>query len=103
MPIKSPTIDAVAENEMRGRIRQFLDSHHFASFRELDVTVSGDSVVLHGCVHSFHERQLAVALCQHVAGVHHVLDQLVVSDPSPQEQSSRSFSPAVSTTADIPR
>jgi osmotically-inducible protein OsmY len=101
MPLKSSTIDAVAENEVRGRVRQFLDSHHFASFRELTVTVSGDSVILHGCVHTFHERELAVALSGHVAGVHHVLDQLVVSDPSRQDQSRESFSPPVSSAADI--
>jgi hypothetical protein len=75
----------VDEAELRQRIKQLLASQHFASFRKLDVTVVGDGIVLAGCVPSFHERQLAVALCQHVPGVHRVVDQLSVCDSSSAE------------------
>jgi osmotically-inducible protein OsmY len=60
------------------RIRHFLDSQHYASFRRIDVAVDGDSAILAGSVRSFHERQLALALCGHVPGVHRVVDRLVV-------------------------
>lgn len=80
-------VDDAANAELRSRVKQFLASQHFASFRNLDVTVSGDGVALHGCVPSFHERQLAVALCGHVAGVHQAVDQLIVSESLPTERS----------------
>ena len=80
-------IDDAASAELGDRVKQFLASQHFASFRKLDVSVSGDAVVLHGRVPSFHERQLAVALCRHVAGVHRVVDQLIVSESLPTERS----------------
>lgn len=86
-------VDNAANAELRDRVKQFLASQHFASFRKLDVNVCGDGVVLHGCVPNFHERQLAVALCQHVAGVHRVVDQLVVSESLPTEESANTQIP----------
>jgi hypothetical protein len=82
-------IDDPASVELRDRVKQFLASQHFVSFRKLEVIVSGDSVVLHGCVPTFHERQLAVALCQHVTGVHQVVDQLIVPGSLSAERSKR--------------
>lgn len=73
-------VDDAANAELRDRVKQFLASQHFTSFRKLEVIVLGDSVVLHGCVPSFHERQLAVAFCQRVAGVHRVVDRLIVPE-----------------------
>jgi osmotically-inducible protein OsmY len=64
------------------RVREFLALQHFPSLRKLGVTACGDTVVLYGSVPSFHDRQMAVAYCQHVTGVHHVVDQLVVSESS---------------------
>jgi osmotically-inducible protein OsmY len=72
--------------ELRDRVKQFLASQHYASFRKLEITTLGDRVVLQGSIPSFHERQLAVALCNHVPGVRHVVDQLVVPEPSPEER-----------------
>ena len=37
-------VDDAADAELRDRVKQFLGSQHFASFRKLDVIVSGDSV-----------------------------------------------------------
>ena len=86
-------VDDAANAELRDRVKQFLGSQHFASFRRLDVGILGDSVILDGSVRSFHERQLAVALCQHVQGVHRVVDQLVVSESLPTEESTSSQIP----------
>jgi osmotically-inducible protein OsmY len=72
--------DEAAQTELCDRVKQFLASRHFASFRKLNVTVLGDSVVLDGCVPRFHERQLAVALCRHVPGVYRVVDRLIVPE-----------------------
>lgn len=72
--------DKAASAELRDRVKQSLGSQHFASFRNLEVNIVGDCVVLRGFVPSFHERQFAVALCRHVAGVHQVIDQLVVPE-----------------------
>lgn len=79
--------DDAANAELGDRVKQFLASQHFASFRRLDVTVSGDGLVLHGRVPSFHERQLAVARCRRVAGVHRVVDLLTVSESLATERS----------------
>lgn len=79
-------VDDAVSATLHERVKQFLALQQFASFRKLDVIVSGDSVVLHGCVPSFHERQLAVALCQHVVGVHRVVDHLLVPDSLPAER-----------------
>ena len=73
-------VDDGANAELRDRVKQFLGSQHFASFRKLDVGILGDSVIIDGSVPSFHERQLAVALCRHVAGVHRVIDRLIVPE-----------------------
>ena len=88
-------VDNAANSELRDRVKQFLASQHFMSFRKLVVIVSGDSVVLQGCVHSFHERQLAVAYCQHVAGVHRIVDRLIVPEALTVERPADRRSPAV--------
>lgn len=72
--------------ELRDRVKQFLASQHYVSFRKLEVTTMGDRVVLQGSIPSFHERQLAVTLCNHVPGVRQVVDQLVVPEPLPEER-----------------
>lgn len=84
--IEQLLVDDAASADLGDRVKQFLASQYFASFRKLDVTVSGDGIVLHGRVPNFHERQLAVALCGHVAGVHRVVDQLIVSESLPTER-----------------
>lgn len=75
--------DSVTPTELCHRVRQVLDSQHFVSLRNLDVTLDGDNLILAGCVPSFHERQLAVELCRHVAGVQRVIDRLVVPAVDP--------------------
>jgi hypothetical protein len=72
-------IDDKALSDLCARIKQFLALQHFPSFRQLEVTMSDDTVILDGRVPSFHERQMAVVFCQRVAGVHNVVDRLLVS------------------------
>lgn len=88
-------VDDAADAELRDRIKQFLASQHFASFRKLDVIVLGDSVILQGFVPNFHERQLAVVLCQRVAGVHRVVDRIIVPEGVTAERPADFRSPAV--------
>jgi len=95
-------IEDAADSEIRDRVKQFLASQHFTSFRKLVVIVSGDSVVLQGCVPSFHVRQLAVAFCQHVAGVHRVVDRLIVPEALTVERPADSRSAAVTSAGNVP-
>jgi hypothetical protein len=86
MPMITRPLVAVgddANSELRDRVKQFLASQHFASFRRLEVIVLRDSIVLHGFIPTFHERQMAVALCQQVVGMRRVVDQLIVPEPWP--------------------
>ena len=90
MSVKQQQIDDAADHELCARVRQFLALQHFPSLRKLDLTACGDTIVLYGSVPSFHERQLAVAFCRRVTGVHHVVDQLVVSESAAVERATDS-------------
>jgi hypothetical protein len=90
MSVNQQQIADTADYELCARVRQFLALQHFPSLRKLDVTACGDTIVLYGSVPSFHERQLAVAFCQRVTGVHHVVDQLVVSESAAVERTTDS-------------
>ena len=73
-------VDSVIETELGLRVKIFLASQHFPGLRRVRVTTLGDTVILEGRLSSFHERQLAVACCQRVAGVRYVIDRLIVAD-----------------------
>ena len=73
-------VDAATHTELSDRVKRYLSLQHFPGMRRLEVSVFEDTVVLDGCIPSFHERQLAVAFCMRVAGVHKVIDRLIVSD-----------------------
>lgn len=83
---QAPT-DEARQADLCDLIKRFLAAQHYASFRKLDVTIVGDSVILVGSLPSFHERQLAVSICQHVAGVRRVVDRLVVPASAPTDGS----------------
>ena len=93
MIVESLVVDGASDAELCDRVKQFLAQQHFASFRQLDVIVSGDRVVLQGRVSTFHERQLAVTFCQRVPGVHGVVDRLVVPDAWAVERAADRRSP----------
>ena len=64
--------------DLEGRVRLFLSSANRPSLRQIEVDVSGDSVVLSGCVQTFYEKQLASEFARRVAGVVRVVNQVEV-------------------------
>ena len=80
MTMEPLMIDNATQIDLCGRVQQFMALQHYPSLRKLNVTVSGDTVFLEGCIPSFHERQMAVTFCKRVAGVHNVVDRLIVTD-----------------------
>jgi osmotically-inducible protein OsmY len=67
--------------DLTARVRSFLSERHFPALRQVEVEVRGETVILKGRVSTFHERQLAIAFCQRVAGVYDVVDCLTVAVP----------------------
>jgi osmotically-inducible protein OsmY len=63
------------------RVKNRLSGQSIPSLREIDVEASGDLVVLRGRVQNFHQWQVAMTLCKHVAGVRGVRDRLEVALP----------------------
>lgn len=75
------TLPISADEELTRRIRNSLTSKR----RELGclkVRVDGGTVYLTGRLPSFHVRQIALVVAQHVAGVHNIVDDIVVQ-PQP--------------------
>ena len=79
-----------SDDEICQRVRKFLGSRHFPSFRRLGVAVKHGSVTISGQVCSFYEKQVAITSCQHVAGVLSLIDRIEVSDREFSRTSSRS-------------
>lgn len=69
----------IDELDLANRVKSFLAGRHFGPLRSLRVEVLGDTVLLAGTVSSFHERQVALECCKRVAGVRHVVDEVVVA------------------------
>ena len=53
--------------DLEGRVRQFLSAANLPALRYIGVQVVGDSVVLSGCVRTFHEKQMATEFARRVA------------------------------------
>lgn len=49
----------------------------------VQVQFENGTAKLSGAVRSYHERQLCITCCQHVPGVHRVVDELQVDYPTP--------------------
>jgi hypothetical protein len=64
--------------DLERRTRIFLDRQNVPAVRRVTVSASQGAVKLRGRVGSFHERQLCVNCCQHVAGVMRVIDEIEV-------------------------
>ena len=75
-PNESVHDDAAAQLERR--ILNFLLQRGVQSTPRLSITVENGTVTLCGTVNSFHERQLCLSCCQHVAGVLRLVDELKV-------------------------
>ena len=82
IPIPSLQVDSVTE-EVTKRIEALLWQCGGPCFAKVDTQFKHGTATLSGTVRSFHERQLCIACCQHVPGVHHVIDHLIVDYPKP--------------------
>ncbi len=67
--------------DLKRRVMLFLSQRGVSSVRRLDIEVRGGTVILHGTVCSFYERQLCHC-CKNVAGVFNLVDKLKVELPS---------------------
>jgi osmotically-inducible protein OsmY len=63
------------------RVKNRLAGQSIRSLREIDVEATGDVIVLRCRVQSFHQWQVAMTLCKHIAGVEGVRDRLEVALP----------------------
>ena len=91
------SLDDESASDLSSRVKLFLTERHYPALRNVCVEVHGDTVVLTGRVPTFHERQLAVASCRHVAGVYAVADRLSVAEfvPSAAISPDRTSGPAI--------
>ncbi len=62
------------------RVKSFLFTRHFPSFRELEIEVENGTVTLRGFVNSYYEKQVALNSCKRVPGVLITVDQIDVLD-----------------------
>jgi len=65
-----------------------------AAWRAVRLKSNNGVVRLEGILPTFHDRQLILAVAQHVAGVLRVEDELVISDPQPRGEASYATSAA---------
>ena len=63
------------------RVRSFLARHGVNSAHRLNIEANDGTVILHGLVSSFYERQLCISCCQRIAGVVKFIDNLDVPLP----------------------
>lgn len=69
------------DSQLARRVRLFLASQPRASLRYLQVQASGSTVRIWGLVTTFYERQLALQASRQVAGVHQLIDEIIVQEP----------------------
>jgi osmotically-inducible protein OsmY len=80
MPHLSPVADPPS-HDLAQRVSLFLRAQTLAVGRPLDISATGGVVTIRGCVPSFYQRQLVLALARRVAGVLQVNDGLHVATP----------------------
>jgi osmotically-inducible protein OsmY len=73
-----------ASGDLARRVRGFLAQQGVNSAHRLNIEVNGGTVILHGLVSSFYERQLCISCCQRIAGVVRFIDNLTVALPQPR-------------------
>ena len=81
-----------SDTDLEKRLRIFLDQRNLPSLRRVRVSADNGVIRLRGRVRSFHEKQLCLSCCRHVAGVVGVVDQIIVEDQavaSPHNRSPR--------------
>ncbi|MDG2013445.1 MAG: BON domain-containing protein [Pirellulaceae bacterium] len=67
------------DEDVLWRVESYLESKHFAAFRNLHVVVDQGVVTIAGQVSNYHERQVALNCCLRVAGVLELVDQIRVT------------------------
>ena len=75
------TLDTAVEkvdSDLEKRTRIFLARQNYSALRRIAVSASQGTVKLRGHVGSFHEKQLCLNCCKHVAGVMRVIDEIEV-------------------------
>jgi len=68
--------------DLERRVVNFLAQKHRASLRAVSVEANDGTVVLRGELQTFYEKQLCLNVCQRVAGVVRLVDQLNVANVS---------------------
>lgn len=82
MPTSTLALSAsVTDADLERRTTAYLTSRNFPAFRRLTVTSHDGVVTVAGRLSSFHEKQVAQATCQRVAGVLEVIDSIEVVPP----------------------
>ncbi|MBI2478816.1 MAG: BON domain-containing protein [Planctomycetia bacterium] len=71
-----------ASGDLKRRVRSFLAQQGVNSAHHLTIEVRDGTVILHGLVSSFYERQLCISCCQRIAGVVRFVDNLTVALPT---------------------
>ena len=62
------------------RVEDFLARQHFPSFQDLNLEVNQGRLTVSGQVRSFHEKQVAMTVCQRVPGVQQFIDKIQVRE-----------------------
>lgn len=75
-------VEQRASGDLLRRVKCFLAQQGVDSVHRLNIEVDGGTVILHGLVASFYERQLCISCCQRVAGVVRFIDNLTVALPA---------------------
>lgn len=83
MPADTRLDSAEADRELLRRVKSFLDQQGYSTHRTLEISVEQGRVLLQGQLPSFYMRQLAVECVKRVAGVHQIVDLIMVADPDP--------------------
>ena len=75
-----PTTVQHDDQDLARRIIGFLHIRQMPHVKQLEVNVTAGRLVIRGHVASEHDKRLCLELCQHVAGVVRVADELRVND-----------------------
>ena len=80
----STSFNSAADADLLLRIGIALAARHRAAWRVVRVAAQNGIVRLEGIVPTFYDRQVILAVAQHVAGVLRVEDELAIDDPANQ-------------------
>lgn len=70
------------------RVRALLELRGAFPKEQLRVAEEDGAIVLEGVVARYHDRQIALSCAQHVPGVRHIVDRIVVRESAPRSPDS---------------